>query len=299
MSEDEDQLDTIEIKDENLDDVPKPEQHIDFIDDSLFTLSPEIRVNQNPAITYFKGQPVRYVSFSTEAISINANSIYTGVQVIRFKGILRDFSCTVNDENIEVFVQIKDHENGRIVINDKTMKKISLIGRGISHGETQPDVTGTSRDVVGVRHPIKPYLMRYKNQPTGTETDQSIYAGTDDDLYITLDYAPDEPYEFTELVFNVINTNSQGISRLIHFLEIGVLQIISDENFKREGEYVLPKDASDKVNEEILGDQKVNAAKAFLYDSPIVIERTKHKEYRLARNIRKVKNIVADAEDQG
>jgi hypothetical protein len=299
MSEDENQLDTIEIKDENLDDVPKPEQHIDFIDDSLFTLSPEIKVNQNPAITYFKGQPVRYVSFSTEAISINANSIYTGVQVIRFKGILRDFTCTVNDENIAVFVQIKDHENGRIVINDKTMKKISLIGRGISHGETREDVTGTSRDVVGVGHPIKPYLMRYKNQPTGTETDPLVYAGTDDDLYITLDYAPDEPYEFTELVFNVINTNSQGIARLIHFLEIGVLQIISDENYKREGEYVLPKDVSDKVNEEVLGDQKVNAAKAFLYDSPIVIERTKHKEYRLARNIRKVKNIVAEAEDQG
>jgi hypothetical protein len=290
----------VEPESEAISDIETPKQ-IELQDGSLYTLSPDVKVNEDPAITYFKGVPVKYISFTSESIPVDANSIYDGIEVYRFKGILRDFTVTTNDENFEVFVQIKDHENGRIVINDKSMKKISLIGRGISHGETQPDVTGSSRDVVGVRHPIKPYLMRYKNQPSGGLTNYDDYKGTDDDLYITLDYAPTDPYEFTELVFRIVNTNVQGGGRIIHYLELGILKVLTDLERANQGAYIMPKDAPDAVDDIIFGTQKkAEAAKAFLNNSPLLKNNTKNSEYRVSGNrYRKIANIVSDAEDQG
>lgn len=142
------------------------------------------------------------------------------------EGVLLNFTVAANDENIAVDCFIYDEEGRENPITDRTMLQVAMLGRGMTVGEAHAiDDTDTSLDKGGTPSTDYPYLQRYKNTPTGTETEYTIYRGTINDKWIVLTYQPIVKERYSRLYFNVRNTSTEG-DRMIHHMSIQRIKFV-------------------------------------------------------------------------
>ena len=179
------------------------------------------KIIESSRYTYYQGKPCRYSHIRTSKFTINAQSSWDYPLVYDKRGLIHHLQVSVNDEDMKVIIKISDFQNNDYELNYKTMKELSEIGRGLTSGEGNANAPNeTPLDKSGQIHNTMPYLARYKNGITGTETEYENYVGTFDDRHITLAYNPTEPLEFNRLEIDVENTRIDGQARYVHEVEL-------------------------------------------------------------------------------
>lgn len=190
---------------------------------------PKQPITQSSSYTYFQGRPVRYSQVITSKFTINAGSSWDYPIIEDRKGILHHFVVAVNDEDMRVTVTYKDFDNNEFKLNYRTMKELSLIGRGITHGESQAaGGDDQSFDKSGFVHQTLPYLSRYKNTASGSDAEYDSYKGTDDDRWIALAFYPTNPLEFNSFKLDIENTRTDGQARFVHEVEAFIMYPLDD-----------------------------------------------------------------------
>lgn len=182
------------------------------------------KITESSRYTYFRGKLCRYSQIKTSKFTINAQDFWDYPLSYDKRGLLHHFQISVNDEDMKVIVKLFDFQNNEFELNYKTMKELSMIGRGLTSGEANANAPSeSSLDKSGQVHPTMPYLARYKNGLTGTETVYENYVGTFDDRWITLAYYPIEPLEFNRLEIDIQNTRTDGAPRYVHEVELALI----------------------------------------------------------------------------
>lgn len=156
-------------------------------------------------------------------LSIDALAGMDAPQYFAEPGYLVSFRLAVNDPLMSLKVQAKGYGENSYTIADYSMRKMAILGLGMTLGEAEEpvftDEGETSRDVSGQPSTEYPWLVRYKHLPTGKETDYEKYKSTDDDIWIVAAYTPKVYPKFNSLFFDIFNGNSSG-PRMIHHLQI-------------------------------------------------------------------------------
>jgi len=182
------------------------------------------KVTQTSEYTYYHGRLVRFSQQKTSRFTINADSFWDYPIVEDRKGILVYFIVSVNDEDMKVTAKLKDFQNNFFELNNRTMKELSYLGRGLTYGEAHAiSSSGTSLDKSGFPHTTLPYLSRFKDTPTGGETEYEHYVGTPEDKWITLAYYPVDPLEFNRFELDIKNTRADGAARYVHEVEVFII----------------------------------------------------------------------------
>lgn len=180
-----------------------------------------------------QGRTVKNATFLGTLIEIPQNQGMNGYQDYYEEGRLVSFSITCNDPDMIPIVFVENTSGSRNIINDLSYREAVTLGRGMTLGEALSttylkDTGKTSRDISGQRHLVFPYVARFKNTFTGTETDYSKIKGTVDDKYYVMNYEPMEYIPYRRLYIDVFNGSKDG-NRMVHRIEVKRL-IYEDPN---------------------------------------------------------------------
>ena len=177
----------------------------------------------------YQGRKAKRVNIETNKINIAAHSSYDYPIDSAESGVLIAFTVAVNDPSIAVECIMYGDDNSEDIINNRTMREVAMLGRGLTLGEAEAlDPDSTSLDKGGRPHAARPYLARYKNTFTGTETNYDLLKGTENDKWIVLEYAPTLPQQYSRIYFNIRNDRETG-DRLIHHLFVSRIRFIDAE----------------------------------------------------------------------
>lgn len=180
-----------------------------------------------------QGRTVKNATFLGTLIEIPQNQGMNGYQDYYEEGRLVSFSITCNDPDMIPIVFVENTSGSRNIINDLSYREAVTLGRGMTLGEALSttylkDTGKTSRDISGQRHLVFPYVARFKNTFTGTETDYSKIKGSVDDKYYVMNYEPMEYIPYRRLYIDVFNGSKDG-NRMVHRIEVKRL-IYEDPN---------------------------------------------------------------------
>ena len=183
-----------------------------------------------------QGRIVKNATFLGSLIEIPQNQGMNGYQDYYEEGRLVSFSITCNDPDMIPIVFVENTAGSRNIINDLSYREAVILGRGMTLGEALSttklqNIGSTSRDISGQRHLIFPYVARFKNTFTGTETDYATIKGTADDKYFVMNYEPVEYIPYRRLYIDVFNGSSDG-TRMIHRIEVKRLIYEDPNQFK-------------------------------------------------------------------
>ena len=193
----------------------------------------------DPFYSAAEGKFVRFGRYYITNIEVAQNQSMSGYQDYYEDGRLMGFSISCNDPDMIPVVFVENAVGSKDIINDLSFKEAVIHGRGMTYGEATSLVRttegNTTRDVVGQRSNLFPYVARYKDTFTGTEPEYEDIKGTIHDKYYTMNFEPDVFVPYKRLYFDVFNASTSGI-RLIHRLEIKRLFLQSVDEYSSGAE---------------------------------------------------------------
>lgn len=212
---------------------------------------------------YHEGRLVRYTRYFAINMEVAQNQSMTGYQDYYEDGRLVAFSISCNDHDMIPIVFIENSAGSKDIINDLSYKEAVVLGRGMTFGEATSQVRTpqgfTSRDISGQRSTVFPYVSRYKDTFSGTNTEYEQIKGTIDDKYYVMEYQPDLWVPYKRLYIDVYNGSTSG-TRLIHRMEIKRLVYITsdqvDEYNKQDTEFTKLNKALQSIYDKINGKPK-------------------------------------------
>ncbi len=217
--------------------------------------------NSKPVVNSYQSLPYIYEGHSviTDVFEVQNLAVdsMVGLQAPQYysePGYLVSFILAVNDPLMALKVFVKGLGENGYNLADYSMRKMAMLGLGMTLGEAEEPIYTvegqTSRDLSGQPSLEYPYLMRWKDLPTGTETDYEVYKGTESDAWIVAGYTPKIYPKFNSMYFDVYNSNPEG-TRLIHYLQIKRFIIMDVKSILNKPDYsksVLSLNPSEIVN---------------------------------------------------
>ena len=201
----------------------------------------EKQLSKSSHLTTYKGKPVRYIEITGSKIDVPADSVYTpGALSLIVDGTIDSFRVSCNDVKFRVFCQLRDHEGGVRTIMNETVEELALDGAGMTFGEIEEDVTSSAMDKTGTYDPVNPYIMRGKNQFSGTEVSYEANLGTVNDKYLVVNYSPINQLEFARIEFFIENTSTEGTRRVRKY-KLKYMEFVSEE-VPIPDKYILPSE---------------------------------------------------------
>lgn len=179
--------------------------------------APQTQTDQFDQIIVYKGRLAKRVNNTAEKIKLAATSEYPQPIESKVGGELVGFTVATNNPEMKVTCFIYDGEGDVDTIVDSTIKEVTYLGYGMTHGEAiETDGMGLSVDKTGSPHPIKPYVLRYKSTRSSLALTYAEAEGLPEDEWYVLDYAPVIKEAYSRLFFNITNKFTE--QRMIHFL---------------------------------------------------------------------------------
>jgi len=204
--------------------------------------------HQFDQLVVYKGRLAKRVNITTEKVRLSARSAYPQPIESKVSGELVGFTVATNSPDMRITCTIFDADGDPDNIVDASIKEVTYLGYGMSYGEAVETIsTGlgdVSVDKTGNPHPIKPYVLRYKDTFTDPSTTYLDNEGTPDDRWYVLDYAPVIKEAFSRLFFNITNEHTE--QRMIHYLTFRRIDYIqqSESRSPINDPYAIPVDDS-------------------------------------------------------
>lgn len=190
----------------------------------------------------YQGRRAKRVNFTTNKITLSPNtSFYNPINFEEY-GELISFTVAVNDPGMKVVCFIYDQDGSPEEINNRTMREVAILGRGMTLAEAEELLpTNIARDINGMRHPVRPWLSRYKHTFSDPMSLYDEVKGTEDDKWIVLEYTPEIRETYSRIYFTVQNPLNEP--RIIHHMTIS--RIVFIDVFKTN---VISKQQEELVN---------------------------------------------------
>jgi hypothetical protein len=190
----------------------------------------------------YQGRKAKRVNFTTNKITLSANSSFYNPINFEEYGELISFTVAVNDPGMKVICFIYDQDGAAEEINNRTMREVAVLGRGMTIAEAEEVLPiGVARDINGMRHPVRPWISRYKHTFSNPLSTYEEVKGTDNDKWIVLEYTPEIRETYSRIYFTLQNPLPE--SRIIHHMTIS--RIVFIDVFKTN---VISKQQEELIN---------------------------------------------------
>ena len=251
--------------DGSIPDAPVPKELADILGLKTTDKTQTISSISDPFYSATEGKFVRFGRYYITNIEVPQNQSMSGYQDYYEDGRLMGFSISCNDADMIPVVFVENAVGSKDIINDLSFKEATIHGRGMTYGEATSVVRltegNTTRDVVGQKSSLFPYVARYKDTFTGTDVEYENIKGTIYDKYYTMNFEPDVFVPYKRLYFDVFNGSGNGI-RLIHRLEIKRLIITNiddyESNVGKDSEFTMFNKALMAMAEKFAPKKKTN-----------------------------------------
>jgi hypothetical protein len=173
----------------------------------------------------YQGRKAKRVNFTTNKITLAPRTYFYNPINFEEEGELISFTVAVNDPGMKVICFLYDQDGTAEEIVNRSMREVSFLGRGFTLAEAEEVLPiEVSIDKSGKRHPVRPWLSRYKNTFSQPNQLYNDVKGTENDKWIVLEYTPEIRETYSRIYFTVQNPLNE--SRMIHHMTISRIVFI-------------------------------------------------------------------------
>jgi len=173
--------------------------------------------------TEYKGKVAENIVYNiSQPVVLAANSSYAYPISVVEDGEIIHFTVSFNDPLMTVKCILYDENNKPDTLCDDNPTQLTLLARGMTYHEANEiDNNNVSVDRSGIVHHVMPYVARHKHtysQGYVDPVDYDIVAGTANDKFFIIEYAPLIPHPYKRLFFTIENKSQNN--RLIHYVRV-------------------------------------------------------------------------------
>jgi len=151
----------------------------------------------------FEGRLVKKINDFQFNLTVSVNNVYSIVDTANEDpGELQGFRVVTNRPELIMRVIVYGDTPTPDVINTFTMAELLSRGAGLTPGEVETTIQQRSKDPMGTPNGLYPWLARYKDEVLAD------YLGFED-RRIVLMYTPTIYDQYTRLVVDLVNTNTE------------------------------------------------------------------------------------------
>lgn len=171
----------------------------------------------------YQGRQAQNIIYEiSQPVQIQGNELYSYPIEEQEDGQLIHFTVSVDSDQIKVIMILYDADNRAATICNDTARDLAVKGRGMTLSQAlAKDMNNISLDMPGVNHFVMPYVARYKDTFSlgfNDPADYNLVAGTENDKFYIIEYAPSIPRAYQRISFNVANIGAD--TRTIHYVMV-------------------------------------------------------------------------------
>lgn len=194
---------------------------------------PVVLTSEAPTISempqQFQGRQAQNIVYEiAQPVQIQGNSQYAYPINQYEDGSLVHFTVSCDSDKIRTVLILYDLDNRAATICNDTARDLVGKGRGMTlYQALAKDMNAISLDNPGTPHSVMPYVSRYKDTFDIGFTDPDDYskvAGTENDKFYVIEYAPAVPRAYRKIYFNIQNIGAD--TRTIHYVVVNRFNFI-------------------------------------------------------------------------
>lgn len=194
---------------------------------------PVVLTSEAPTISempqQFQGRQAQNIVYEiAQPVSLTGNSQYAYPINQYEDGALVHFTVSCDSDKIRTVMILYDLDNRAATICNDTARDLAGKGRGMTLMQAiAKDMNGISLDQPGTPHSVMPYVSRYKDTFSLGFTDPGDYAtvaGTENDKFYVIEYAPAVTRAYRKIYFNIQNIGAD--TRTIHYVVVNRFNFI-------------------------------------------------------------------------